>query len=159
MNILNETLRNDAIKLGLCQQWQNEWMSNKNMGQLIKMYKRGIDFCIEHKWPSCDWIVENFDRAELRDNKVFIREINFLTIIPSGIAVVRESKAKLVTERNAVVTLHCQDCQDIIIKAGKGSIVFVHLHNSNVKFDISELHSRIKPYIHDEFSTFSQINR
>lgn len=149
MNQLNETLRNEAIGLGLCQQWQNEWAASRNTGQLIEMYKRGIDFCMEHKWPTCKWIKSNFDRAELHDHNVFVEEDVTGIMVPNGVAVVRGCHGAIETERNSVTTIHVENCANLTLKAGKFARVFLHIYdNSPVQIE-EGLHSTAKVYRHE----------
>lgn len=73
MDKLNTDLRDHAVSYGLCQQWQNDWQDNKNQQELIDMYIRGIDFCIEHDYPTVDYIKNNFTGA------CFMKTIYLLT--------------------------------------------------------------------------------
>ena len=54
MNRLNSELRGHAVSYGLCTQWQGDWQNNKSQQELIGMYIRGIDFCIEHDYPTVE---------------------------------------------------------------------------------------------------------
>lgn len=56
MNRLNSELRGHAVSYGLCTQWQGDWQNNKSQQELIGMYIRGIDFCIEHDYPTVEYI-------------------------------------------------------------------------------------------------------
>jgi hypothetical protein len=44
---MNE-LKQKAISLGLCQDWQKSW----NDSRLVEMYLRGVTWCMERKYPS-----------------------------------------------------------------------------------------------------------
>lgn len=156
MNQLNETLRSEAIDLGLCQKWQNDWRGNKNPGQLIEMFKRGIDFCLERRWPSCDWIRANFDVVELHHHNLCIKEKDAQLTVSEGVVVVRESTAKIMVERNAVVTIHCQDCPGVEVVLGKGARAFIHLYNTKCQCNSSSMYSVAKAYIHDQKSEYDE---
>ena len=147
MNKLNETLRAEAIAMGLCQQWQGDWVTNKSSADLIEMYKRGIDFCFDREWPSCDWIVTQFDQAELQDKNVFIRTSGGEIVLSNGVAVVRECCNVVITiPRNAVVTLHCQRNSNLSIKLLKGAKAFIHLHDSTAEIEAIDTMTTAKVY-------------
>ncbi len=68
----NPELRSSAIALGLCQKWQGEWHDNLTNSQLISMFRRGQDFCIEHDFPPLDYIREAFPESDLRRGGVYL---------------------------------------------------------------------------------------
>lgn len=68
-----EYLKQQAVGLGLCTQWQGEW-GQPTDNELIQKYIRGIDFCIEHNYPSNDYIKSNFDVESLHRNGIFVDE-------------------------------------------------------------------------------------
>lgn len=147
MNKLNETLRAEAIAMGLCQQWQNDWTSNKSSADLIEMYKRGIDFCLDRNWPSCDWITSHFNPAELQDRNIFVRVLGGEIILSNGVAVVRECSDVIITiPRNSVVTLHCQQNSNLCIKLLKGARAFIHLHDSQAEIEAIETMAAARIY-------------
>lgn len=59
MNI-SEELKSQAISCGLCSPWQSEW-GEPSKDELVEKYVRGIDFAIEHNFPSLEYMVRNFD--------------------------------------------------------------------------------------------------
>ena len=71
-NELSIKLREDARKLGLCDQWYGEWKDATSREELADKMKRGLDFCIKHRWPSKDFIKHNFSQDFLRDNGVLV---------------------------------------------------------------------------------------
>lgn len=153
MNELNKTLKAGAVSLGLCQKWQNEWAGNKSPGELIEMYKRGIDFCIDREWPSCDWILANFDQAELRDKGVFIKENLDEIILNDGVSVIRGFEGDVVVPKNTVVTLHCQSNKLLVVKVRKGARLFMHTHKTPCVVIADEPMSFAKVYRYDDVST------
>ena len=76
MNRLNSELRGHAVSYGLCTQWQGDWQNNKSQQELIGMYIRGIDFCIEHDYPTVEYIKGNFDRSLLHQNHIFLPTVS-----------------------------------------------------------------------------------
>lgn len=72
---LQEELKQQAIGLGLCEQWQNEW-GNPDVNELCKKFIRGLDFCIKHDYPSLDYIREHFDQKDVERNGIFFQGKN-----------------------------------------------------------------------------------
>lgn len=50
-----EKIKEDAIALGLCQQWQDDW-GNPDLEKMCRFFHRGQDFCIKHNFPSIETI-------------------------------------------------------------------------------------------------------
>lgn len=84
MNELNKTLRQEAVSLGLCQQWQTMWEKEKDIDDLLIMYKRGIDFCIVNDYPNLDYIRSHFDKDDLRRYGIFLDDDLGDTRLESG---------------------------------------------------------------------------
>lgn len=75
MNIseLNNKLRADAIKMGLCNDWQNNvWNREMSQDELVGLFKRGLDFCIKHRWPTKTFIKHNFSQDFLRLHGILV---------------------------------------------------------------------------------------
>lgn len=69
MNVSND-LKRQAVALGLCEAWTNGWGS-PTKEQLVDKYIDGLDFCIEHNYPSNEYIKQNF--GEVAEKKgVFV---------------------------------------------------------------------------------------
>lgn len=67
-----DILKAEAVGLGLCEKWRDEWQAGLDDGMLVEKFKDGIDFCILHDWPSCAWVKEHFDAGLLADHGVFV---------------------------------------------------------------------------------------
>lgn len=74
MDELNRELKSQAIHLGLCREWQEMWNVDWSMEKMIGMMYRGLDFCLEHHWPSNDFIIKHFDLTLRRANNIFIND-------------------------------------------------------------------------------------
>lgn len=71
-NNLSIKLREMARKQGLCDQWFGEWKDDTDNTALFDKYKRGIDFAIEHDYPSLEFIRSSWDKDELQSNNIFL---------------------------------------------------------------------------------------
>lgn len=69
---LSIKLREDARRLGLCDEWYGNWKDETNQEKLCEMYKKGLDFCIKHRWPSKQFILQHFSLEFRRANGVLI---------------------------------------------------------------------------------------
>lgn len=128
MDKLNTDLRDHAVSYGLCQQWQNDWQDNKNQQELIDMYIRGIDFCIEHGYPTVDYIKNNFDRSLLHENHIFVDER--VDGGDNGIYVISgKCSGKLSFDRFTVATVHLRHDSELTIEVGDCANVFVSVYD------------------------------
>lgn len=74
MDKLNKTLRDTAINLGLCEQWQREWEDNWDADKMAFKFFEGIDFCLSNRFPSNDFIKENFNIELLHKWNIIVDE-------------------------------------------------------------------------------------
>lgn len=49
---LSLEMKSQAVSLGLCKMWTEEWEDNTSKEELVNKFIAGLDFCIEHNWPS-----------------------------------------------------------------------------------------------------------
>lgn len=130
MDRLNTKLRNQAVDLGLCAKWQEDWESDKSQQELIDMWKKGIDFSILHDYPSNDFIKANFDRTLLNKNLVFVDEHIDLKNAPSGIYVINgECSGTLWFNSWAAATVYVRHGSKITVIADDFAKVFVRLYD------------------------------
>ena len=71
---LSIKLRESARKVGLCDQWYNDWKDDTTKEGLIDFYKRGLDFCIKHRWPTKTFIKQNFSQDFLRKHGILVND-------------------------------------------------------------------------------------
>lgn len=109
-----EELKQDGIAHGMCEKFQNEW-KDPNVEELSRFFFRGMDFCIEHDWPSMDLVREIFDDGELAEYGIFIK---------SGTA---RNKTNICTMDNSDVHVYVPDLCVSDIYARHNSKVHVHL--------------------------------
>lgn len=57
---LNKELAHAAKKKGICEDWFKDLLNTEDKGTLIRMYLKGIDFCLSNEYPSLSFIRENF---------------------------------------------------------------------------------------------------
>ncbi|MBQ7776907.1 MAG: hypothetical protein IJ379_13405 [Lachnospiraceae bacterium] len=57
---LVEQLKQDGIAKGLCQPWQMKLKPGVSTQRLVKLFIRGIDFCVNKNYPTLEFMRENF---------------------------------------------------------------------------------------------------
>lgn len=128
MNKLNSELRECAVGHGLCTQWQGEWNDDKTQQELIDMYVRGLDFCIEHDYPTTDFIKEHFDSYLLRKNRIYVDEE--VEGGESGVYVINgKCNGEVRFEDFTVATLHVRHDSELNVVAEGLSKVFIKVYN------------------------------
>lgn len=129
MSNLSETLKKQAIDLGLCRQWTEAW-GDCDQQELINKHKKGIDFCIEHQYPSNEFIKANFDRTLLHDNLIFVDERINLDDAPSGVYILNgECSGTLHFRSWAAATVYVRHSSNVNIIAEDFAKVFVRVYD------------------------------
>lgn len=129
MNNLSETLKQQAVDLGLCRPWTEAW-GDCDQQELIDKYKKGIDFCIDKQYPSNEFIKTNFDRALLNANLIFVDEHIRLDDAPSGIYILNgECSGTIRFAPWTAATVYVRHTSNVRIIAGDFAKVFVRLYD------------------------------
>lgn len=131
MNALNETLRAQAIRLGLCAGWQKDWSADRQPSELIDMFKRGQDFCISNDWPTTDQIRDSFTDDQLRAEGIFLDAPDLDLTIQNGTYIfLGESSGTVRFPRWSAAIIYLRHDSDLRIEAADFSRIRVYLHDS-----------------------------
>lgn len=138
MNI-SEDLKKQAINLGLCTEWTNEW-GKPTKDELVDKYVRGIDYCIEHNYPSCDYMKKHFDGV-MQNHGVFVDDVvdgkNYRDLICNG-----STKGKIIYDNfNVCNWMYIRHNSDMEIKVTENAYVTIHIYD-NAKLKISNTSTR-----------------
>ena len=129
MNNLSETLKQQAVDLGLCRPWTETW-GDCDQQELIDKYKKGIDFCIDKQYPSNEFIKANFDRALLNANLIFVDEHLDFDMMPSGIYILNgECSGSIRFAPWTAATVYVRHKSNVTIIADDFAKVFVRLYD------------------------------
>lgn len=129
MNNLSETLKQQAVDLGLCRPWTEAW-GDCDQQELIDKYKKGIDFCIDKQYPSNEFIKANFDRALLNANLIFVDEHISLDDAPSGIYIINgECTGTIRFAPWTAATVYVRHKSNVTIIADDFAKVFVRVYD------------------------------
>lgn len=140
MSNISDILKQEAVNLGLCKPWTEAWADNSDQQTLIDKYKKGIDFCIEHQYPSSDFIKANFDRGLLNANLIFVDEYVDMDMAPSGIYILNgECTGRIRFAPWVAATIYVRHSSEITIVAEDFAKVFVRLYDeADVEVDSDE---------------------
>lgn len=128
MNRLNRELRDDAVAYGMCPQWQSEWNDDKTQQELLDMYVRALDFCIEHDYHTVAFIKEHVDPYLRRKNRIYVDEE--VEGGESGIYMVNgKCRGEAVFDDLAVATLYVRHDSELCIVAKGLSKIFVRVYD------------------------------
>lgn len=129
MENLSETLKQQAVDLGLCRPWTEAW-GDCDQQELIDKYKKGIDFCIDKQYPSNEFIKANFDRDLLNANLIFVDEYLDFDMMPSGIYILNgECTGSIHFAPWTAATVYVRHTSHVRIIANDFAKVFVRLYD------------------------------
>ncbi|MDE6454207.1 MAG: hypothetical protein K2L74_00015 [Muribaculaceae bacterium] len=129
MENLSETLKQQAVDLGLCRPWTEAW-GDCDQQELIDKFVKGIDFCLERNWPTSDFIKSNFDRALLNANLIFVDEHLQLDNAPSGIYILNgQCSGSIRFAPWTAATVYVRHTSNVRVVAGDFAKVFVRLYD------------------------------
>lgn len=138
MSNISDILKREAIDLGLCPQWTEEWADGSDQQTLIDKYKRGIDFCLERDWPTPEFIKDNFDRALLNRNLIFVDEHIDVKEARSGVYVINgECSGTIRFPQWAAATIYVRHRSKIRIEADGFAKVFIRVYDG-AEVDVSQ---------------------
>ena len=126
MDKLNETLRNKAVALGLCEQWQRDWNTNWDYDKLVFKFYEGIDFCLSNRFPSNDFIKNHFPLNVLHKWNVIVDEKRSILNAPEA-AIFGSSDATARYNARNCGRIHIRDEASLKITAHNRSFVIVHI--------------------------------
>ena len=125
MNVSDE-LKEKAISLGLCTPWQKRWQ-NEDKHSLCQMYIKGLDFCIDHDYPSCTYMKKHFDGI-MQQHGIFVDDVvntsNLQEVVCNGCCV-----GMIVYDDFGTGTVYARHQSNVSIKASGHARVFVKVYD------------------------------
>lgn len=127
---ISKELKKEAISLGLCTEWTNEW-GKPTKDELVDKYVKGIDFCIEHNYPSCEYMKKHFDGV-MQKHGVFVNDNidlqNSKMVIANG-----KTSGKIIYNAYSVGTIYARHDSDLTIEVSGNAFVSIETYdNCNV---------------------------
>lgn len=71
---LAEQLKQDGIAKGLCRQYQMKLKPGMPVGDMVKLFIHGIDFCVKNDYPTLEFMREHF-KGESEPYGAFIDDV------------------------------------------------------------------------------------
>lgn len=140
---LKEELKSAAMGHGLCVPWQQMMDDISDKEMLVRMYLKGIDFCIEHDYPAVKYMEENF-KGICEPLGVFVNDIinieNYPKVVAVGycagqlifdgytlsqVFVKHQCQLDIVALDHVRVTVDCFDDSFLTVKAKGNAVVTV----------------------------------
>ncbi|MCQ2231414.1 MAG: hypothetical protein MJZ30_06150 [Paludibacteraceae bacterium] len=128
---LSKTLHSEALSLGLCDKWSNEWKDEDSKQALCDKFKKGFDFIVKNNWPTPEFIDENFDKDFQHRNLIYTNDEINEDFCENGIYILngRCAGSMHFGWYNAC-TLHIRHDSVIDICADGSSVVFVRVYDN-----------------------------
>lgn len=130
---ISNVLRQLGRMQGMCDDFYRNW--KYSIGELLEMYKRGQDFCIEHDYPPLDFIRENFDRKVLAGHGIYVDEELDLEITRSGVYIfLGDCSGRVHFKEWCAADVYLRHGSDIEIESSDMAKVYISLYDgSNVR--------------------------
>jgi hypothetical protein len=150
---LSKELAKKAKQFNICQEWHDELKTLEDKRAMVRMYLKGIDFCLANDYPSNDYIRRNFgdimnefgvfldDNIDLVDMEKCVAlgatkghiEIDNFSV--SEIFIKHEAALNIIAKDNAFVMIDIFDNGVVAIHAQDNAKVCVN------KYGASTIHS------------------
>lgn len=129
MNELNKDLRNQAVALGLCNEWQNSWNKDWSKEKMVERMYKGLDFCLKYHYPANDYILKHFDLEFRRQSNVYVND-KYSVCNPKRGLVLGNSVITFRYNAWGNGSIHVRDNSTAKIFARNKSFVIVHLYEN-----------------------------
>lgn len=129
MNPLNRELKEQAVNLGLCDDWTEMWNKDWDNDKLAERMYKGLDFCLKHHWPSNEFIKEHFDKDFLHRVGIIVDEKHSLMNIQKALILGSSEVTMRVNAWNHS-DIYVRDESKVFLTAKNGSFVIVHLFDN-----------------------------
>lgn len=126
---ISNLLLEKAIDFNLCQPWQDAW--NDDFSALMSMYKRGMDFCIEHDYPSLD-ILRQHLKGKTEPYNIFIDSHKEVDIYSDTAVVVGDSLVIINVSDYGVLNLYVRHNSKVIVYSGDHSIINIETYENSI---------------------------
>lgn len=130
MNKTAKNLAREAKKKGICEDWHRELSQLTDKEDMVRMYIRGIDFCISNNYPSHDYMRANF-KGVMEKFGVFLDDK--IDEVNSKIAVCHGTTSGSLTYYGyAVGEVIIKDRSEITINASDNAFVMVDVFDDAI---------------------------
>ncbi len=129
MDALNKDLRDQAIHLGLCKDWQKLWNKDWSKEKMVERMYKGLDFCLQFHYPSNDYIIKHFGLDFRRKHNVFVND-KYSVNNPKESLILGTSDMIVRYNSHCHGIIHIRDNSKVKIYARDISFAIVHLYEN-----------------------------
>ena len=164
-HLINNQLREAAIRCGLCEKWKGEWKKDWAEAELVDRFFRGIDFFFKTRFINADFVEKTFQKDFLRGNAILAndeysltnprqkeRDTYYAALLGKSSAVIRlngknmatvylsdEASATIIARNNAWMLVHLYDNASVDITKKDNAHVTVIRHSQTAKVASNEI--------------------
>ena len=159
-------LREDARRLGLCDEWYGKWKDDTSLQGLIDKFKKGNDFCFSKRWPSLSFIKKHFPQDLLRQNGILVDDkYSYPVRNPSTRRIVylrdyvlfgNSSSTVRYSFRQHTCNIWVRDTSRIKVDVKYGAFMMIHLFDNAVADVKTDLVSKVVVIKHSADSVVEQ---
>lgn len=142
---LSEQLKMEAVERGLCEKWQSEWGEQPTKQDLVEKYLKGIDFCIEHNWPTPDFIKRNFGGI-IHDYNIYVNENVDIDYAHGTIVLLGQCKGRIRCREFSVSDIYILHDSDVAISSYDMAKVYVNVDDAAKIKCVNHNNSEIRTY-------------
>lgn len=139
---LNISLREHAISCGICNKFLREWQKDWDLQKMADQFYRGIDFFIDKRFISNNYMKQYFDVEFRRENGILVDD-RYSLLNPKRAILVGESKSTIRFNSFNTATIYVLDESNVTITTKDHAIVTVHVFGKAQvcanKFDDSKI--------------------
>ena len=158
---LNTFVRQAAIDNGLCQAWKTDWHQDWSNQKLVNKFYSGIDFFLEKRFISNQFIKEAMSIPFLRDNAILVddeysiinpfqREEKTHYAITLG-----DTKSKIRLNDRNIATCYICDNSKVTVYARHNSFALVHLFHKAKLIVHTYDEAKVTILVHSEDATYA----
>lgn len=134
MEILSDRMKSEAVSLGLCAGWTADWKEGSSKDEMLEKFVRGIDFCIEHNWPSTEVMKRDFGDA-IHAHGVYVDE-NVKLHNPKTIILNGNCDAEIIADGFSAPEIYVRHNSVANIKVSGFSVAHISVYD-NAKLNVS----------------------
>jgi hypothetical protein len=133
MKQLSKYILHKAIQAGICQDWALKIGQTDNKDELLDMYIKGIDFCLDHNFPSNEDLLKFGGELLVKhgiwvDEEVTSENPGYLVLLgaSNGVILVGDyTVSQLYIKHNSIATVACSGNSFTVIDCFDNSIVSI----------------------------------
>lgn len=132
---LNESLKLEASKNGICDKVKNSWASDLDEQGLIDLWYENYDFALTNHFPKNSTIMDSFGKEILRKNNVIIND-SWSLLNPYKAMVLGDSQSNIRYNTNKVGTVWIRDNSTATIYvSGHASVIVCIMDYAEVNIE------------------------